>query len=104
VASAAEPDGAVGPDGGGAPADPVRRRENRDAVAAGMQNLLLGATAVGLASYWGTGAVVEAPAVRELCGFGPADDIVGLVYLGWPIGDVPVPSRPQPLLHVVGRQ
>ena len=48
--------------------DPVVAAENRDAVAAGVQNLLLGATAAGLASYWGTGAVTEVPAVRELCG------------------------------------
>jgi nitroreductase len=81
--------------------DPVRRRENRDAVAAGVQNILLGATAAGLASYWGTGAVVEAPAVRALCGFAPEDDLVALLYLGWPIGEVPVPDRPPPWLHVV---
>ena len=30
----------------------LRRIENRDAVAAGVQNLLLGATAAGLASFW----------------------------------------------------
>ncbi|MEZ5140840.1 MAG: hypothetical protein R2711_19325 [Acidimicrobiales bacterium] len=33
--------------------DAVRRREDRDATAAAVQNLLLGATAFGLASYWG---------------------------------------------------
>ena len=32
--------------------DPVRRREDRDATAAAVQNLLLAATANGLASYW----------------------------------------------------
>ncbi|MEA3216333.1 MAG: hypothetical protein QOJ19_2489 [Acidimicrobiia bacterium] len=81
--------------------DPLRRAENRDAVAAGVQNLLLGATAVGLASYWGTGAVTDVPEVRELCGFDPGDQLVALLYLGWPIGDVPVPARPDPVLRIV---
>lgn len=74
--------------------DPVRRAENRDAVAAGVQTLLLGATAAGLASYWGTGAVTEVDRVRELCALEPGDQLVALVYLGWPIGDVPEPVRP----------
>lgn len=81
--------------------EPVRRAENRDAVAAGVQNLLLGATAVGLASYWGTGAVTEVPEVRALCGLEPGDQLVALLYLGWPLGDVPVPERPEPVLRVV---
>jgi nitroreductase len=34
---------------------PHLHRENQDAVAAGVQNILLGATALGLASFWSTG-------------------------------------------------
>jgi nitroreductase len=78
-----------------------RRGEDRDAVAAGVQNLLLGATAAGLNSYWGTGAVVHVPAVKELCGFDPDDVIVAVLYLGWPIGDVPVPPRAPAAVHHV---
>jgi nitroreductase len=81
VASAADPDA-------------ERAAENRDAVAAGVQNLLLGATAAGLASYWGTGAVTGLDEVKALCGFDRTDTIVSLIYLGWPVGDVPVPERP----------
>jgi nitroreductase len=77
--------------------DPVTAMENRDAVAAAVQNLLLAATAEGLASYWGTGAVTEAPAVKALCGLEPADELVALVYLGWPVGlDPEAPARPEP--------
>ena len=43
--------------------------ENRDAVAAGVQNLLLGATTIGLASFWSTPALTSPPRVLELCGF-----------------------------------
>jgi nitroreductase len=74
--------------------DAERDAENRDAVAAGVQNVLLGATAAGLASYWGTGAVTGLDAVKALCGFDRSDTIVALIYLGWPVGDVPVPERP----------
>ncbi len=76
--------------------DPVRHGENRDAVAAAVQNILLGATAVGLASHWASIDTVVAPAVRSLCGIGPADELVALVYLGWPVGEVPPPERPAP--------
>jgi nitroreductase len=79
-------------------ADTGRREEDRDAVSAGIQNLLLAATAAGLNSYWGTGAVCMAPAVKELCGFPPSSDVLAAVYLGWAAGDVPVPSRTAPAI------
>jgi len=84
--------------------DPDARRaaEDRDAVAAGISNLLLGATAAGLASYWGTGLVVDVPGVRELCGFEPGDVVLAAIYVGWPLGPAPeAPARPRPALtHV----
>ena len=69
-------------------------RENRDAVAAGIQNLMLGATTLGLASFWSTPALTRPPKVLELCGFEPDDRVVGIIYLGWADGVVPVPERP----------
>ncbi len=75
------------------------RSEDRDAVAAGVQNLLLGATALGLASYWGSGAVCQAPEVRTLAGFTADTTVVAAVYVGWPIGPVPVPSRNTPVIN-----
>jgi nitroreductase len=69
--------------------------ENRDAVAAGIQNVLLGATALGLASFWSTPAITRPPAVLELCGFAPDDRLVGVVYLGWAAQDCPAPERPR---------
>jgi nitroreductase len=87
---------------GCAPHDnPVLNDENRDAVAAGIQNLLLGATSLGLASFWSTPAIVRPPAVLELCGFHPDDRLVGVIYLGWSAQDCPAPERPQPpITHV----
>lgn len=78
-----------------------RQSEDRDAVAAGVQNILLAATAAGLNSYWGTGAVIGVPAVKEWCGLQPEDTIVAVIYLGWPIGDVPDPGRSEPIIRVL---
>lgn len=81
--------------------DPARWAEDRDAVAAGIQNLLLGATAAGLATYWGTGVVCDAPGVKDLCGLSPDDTILAVVYVGWPVAEAsPVARRPPQLAWV----
>jgi nitroreductase len=78
-----------------------RHDENRDAVAAGIQNILLGATAIGLASYWGTAPLIDSPRVLALCGFEPNVRIVNVMYLGW-AKDAPAgPERPPVELTVV---
>lgn len=77
--------------------------ENRDAVAAGIQNILLGATTLGLASFWSTPALTQPPSVLTICGFEPDDRIVGIIYLGWATDSCPAPERPQiPITHVTG--
>lgn len=81
--------------------DPIRHGENRDAVAAGVQNMLLGATAAGLNSFWATGAAARNPETNHLCGFEAGTAVVALVYLGWPIGAVPTPERSVPKLSWV---
>jgi nitroreductase len=79
--------------------DPVTTAENRDAVAAAVQTLLLGATAAGLATLWSTGAAARSRRISELCGFGPDDTLVGLVYVGWPVSEPAEPAeRPDPTL------
>ena len=72
--------------------------ENRDAVAAAIQNMLLGATALGLASFWSSVATPTAHGLLELCRFEPETVIVAALYLGHPIGDVPPPPRRQPTI------
>lgn len=76
--------------------DPETHLEDRDAVAAAIQNILLGATALGLASYWGSGLVTQAREVKRLCGFATDDDILGVIYLGWPTSNVASPGRSAP--------
>lgn len=68
--------------------------ENGYAAAAGVQNILLGATAKGLASFWSTPALISPPKLLDLCGFGPDDRLIGIIYLGWAIDRCPTPERP----------
>lgn len=83
---------------------PTMTAENRDAVSAAIENLLLGATAVGLASYWSTGAAMDSSRIATLCGFDPDDRMVGIVYLGWPIEAPPPIERPRPeTIRLTGR-
>ena len=63
---------------------------------ASVQNLLLAATASGLASHWATGDWMDDAAVKQLAGLAADDELVALVYLGWPSGEVPEVERPAP--------
>ncbi len=82
--------------------DPIKHFENKHAVAAGVQNILLGATAAGLASAWRSGLAMVDPvvsaAVKEALGLAPTDEIVSFVYLGYPIA--PPGTRTQPTIQV----
>ena len=80
---------------------PTFHAENRDAVAAGIQNILLGASAAGLASFWSTPPVADGPTTLQLCGFAADDRIIGVIYLGWPLHTPDPPSRPAaPIRHI----
>lgn len=75
---------------------PLRTVENRDATAAAIQNLLLAATARGLATYWSSCPRGCDDAVIDLCGLTPHASIVGIVYLGHASQPVDPPERPSP--------
>lgn len=73
---------------------PLQTEENRDAVSAGVQNLLLGATALGLASFWSSCPKGANDVVAQHCGF-PADShVTAMVYVGWPARETPEGQRP----------
>jgi nitroreductase len=65
-------------------------------VAAAVQNLLLAATAEGLASYWASLPEDLEDAARRVAGLDPDHELVALVYLGWPTGITATPARPAP--------
>lgn len=68
-------------------ADPVRREEDFAAAAAAVQNILLAATGLGLAAYWGTGILASHAPFREFLGLGADDKIVGIVQVGYGVQD-----------------
>ena len=78
---------------------PDRTAENRDAVAAAAQNLMLAATARDIATYWGSCPRGAHAAVAGLVGFEPDTHIVGIFYLGHRADDVAVPERPSPVVN-----
>jgi nitroreductase len=85
--------------------DPIKQAENKHAVAAGVQNILLGATSMGLASAWRSGPPMTDPEttarVKEAVGLEPTDEIVSFVYLGYPIGPPGSKEVPTPSIHFV---
>lgn len=82
---------------------PLRTAENRDAVAAAVQTILLAATARGLASYWASCPRGANDDVAAWCGFAPDSHITALVYLGWAAGTVGAPDRPAADLRIIDR-
>jgi nitroreductase len=53
------------------------------ATAAAVQNILLGAEALGIAALWSTGGMVLKPAMKDYLGLGEADSMIGLLSLGY---------------------
>ncbi len=74
--------------------------EDHAAAAAAVQNLLLGATALGVASYWSTTAALAHPDTLRWCGIDPArEGHLGCIWLGESVDEVPVPPR-KPLVEI----
>ncbi len=72
----------------------LRTAENRDAAAAGVQTLMLAATAAGVATYWGSCPLGANDAVVDLCGFEAGTHVTALIYLGWATDSVAAAERP----------
>jgi len=81
--------------GSAADARTSTHRENMFAVAAGVQNLLLGATAAGLSAFWESPPMDDSPRVLRLCGFDADVTLVAVIYLGWSADRANVPTRPE---------
>lgn len=61
--------------------DPI---ENIEAIAAAVQNMLLTAEDMGLATIWRTGDPTQDPLVKQWFGLGPDDQILAFIYVGYP--------------------
>lgn len=53
------------------------------AVAAAVQNLLLGAAALNIAALWSTGGLTFHPAMKSYFSLADEDHMIGLIYLGY---------------------
>jgi nitroreductase len=57
--------------------------EEEAAVSSAIQNILLGATALGIASFWSTGGMVHHYSIKELLHLRNEDVVMGMIYLGY---------------------
>lgn len=53
------------------------------ATSCAVQNLLLGATALGITSYWGSGGMAYHPAMKQMLQLREEDLVLGILYLGY---------------------
>ncbi|SIR15149.1 nitroreductase family protein [Pontibacter lucknowensis] len=67
------------------------------ATSCAIQNLLLGATALGIASYWGSGGMAYRPPMKELLQLREEDVVLGILYLGYSDTPATVGKRIVPL-------
>jgi nitroreductase len=56
--------------------------EEVSAASAAVQNILLGATALGISSFWSTGGMTHTHALKDHLQLAADDIIMGLIYLG----------------------
>ncbi|HET6825333.1 MAG TPA: nitroreductase family protein, partial [Amnibacterium sp.] len=73
--------------------DPALAEEDVLATGAAVYALLLGATDLGLASYWRTPACFRDEGVRSLLGLQANEQVVALVHLGPPASEPPQKQR-----------
>jgi len=68
--------------------------ENKYAVAAGIQNLLLTAEAMGLAALWSSPAKGASDVITSFCNMDNTDNVLGIVYVGTAKKEAPSTPRP----------
>nr|WP_325049981.1 nitroreductase family protein [Cohnella faecalis] len=62
----------------------MSRAEEFAAANSAVQNLLLSAHASGLGAVWRSGDPMYHPAMKSAFGLQPQEELVGLVYVGYP--------------------
>ncbi len=70
--------------------------EEEAAVSCAIQNILLGATALNMASFWSTGGMALKPAMKAHFELGEEDRVMGILYLGY-ADEIPAGRRTKPL-------
>jgi len=57
--------------------------EEVEAAASSVQNILLGATALNIASFWSTGGMALTLPMKDFLKLGEEDHLIGVLYLGY---------------------
>jgi nitroreductase len=73
--------------------DPHTDEEDLHAVACAVYSVLLGATELGLASYWRTPECLREPAARTALRLPPNERVVSLIHLGPRVSEPPEKER-----------
>jgi nitroreductase len=60
----------------------IPQLEEIAAASAAVQNILLGATAAGIASFWSTGGMALKQGLKDHLGLGAEDQVLGYIFLG----------------------
>jgi len=76
--------------------------EEVEAVSCAIQNMLLGATALNIASFWSTGGMALKAPMRSFLKFDEEDHLIGIIYLGY-ADEQPDSKRTIPLDEKVNR-
>lgn len=73
---------------------PAQRREDYGAIACAIQNVQLAAWAEGIGMQWSSGKIIVLPEAYETLGIDPArEELVGLLFFGYPAQVPPAPPR-----------
>ncbi len=67
---------------------PVPAIEEMAAVSAAVQNILLGASALGIGALWSTGGMTHHPSMKSYLHLEEEDQVMGILYLGY--SDLPM--------------
>ena len=65
------------------PSKPIPALEEIAAVASAIQNILLGAETLNIASFWSTGGMAHHPSLKNYLGLGEEDIVMGLLFMGY---------------------
>lgn len=74
-------------------ANTVPAVEEVAAVSASVQNLLLGASVLGLAALWSTGGMAHHPSLKQYLGMEEQDQVLGILFLGY--SDIAPAAKPR---------
>lgn len=76
----------------------LETEENRYAVAAGIQNMLLLIESLNMTALWSTPAKGTNHTMTTFCDFDSTDHVVGIIYLGWGTREPVAHDRPDPIV------